>query len=155
LLRRALDHNVKVIVAHCAGLGTNDDLDNLGKKATNFEFFLRLMDEPRYQGLAFGDISAMTQFNRLGFPITTILQREDLQERLVNGSDYPLPAINFLILLKPLVRNGYITVEQRGLLSEIYKSNPLVFDFVLKRNLVAPGTNKRFAASIFQAHPDL
>ena len=28
LLRRALDHGVKVIVAHCAGLGTNEDLDS-------------------------------------------------------------------------------------------------------------------------------
>jgi predicted TIM-barrel fold metal-dependent hydrolase len=155
LLRRALDHGVKVIVAHCAGLGTNEDLDNPGNKATNFELFLRLMDDPGYQGLVFGDISAMTQFNRLGLPITTILQREDLHERLVNGSDYPLPAINFLILLKPLVRNGHITTEKHGLLSEIYKSNPLVFDFVLKRNLVAPGTNKRFPDSAFQSHPEL
>jgi predicted TIM-barrel fold metal-dependent hydrolase len=155
LLRRALDHGVKVIIAHCAGLGTNEDLDNPGKKVANFELFLRLMEEPRYQGLAFGDISAMTQFNRLGLPMTTILQREDLHERLVNGSDYPLPAINFLIHLKPLVRYGYLTTQRRGLLSEIYKSNPLVFDFVLKRNLVAPGTSKHFADSVFQAHPEL
>ncbi len=28
LLRRALDHGVKVIVAHCAGLGENEDLDD-------------------------------------------------------------------------------------------------------------------------------
>ena len=155
LLRRALDHGVKVILAHCAGLGTNEDLDNPGKTVSNFELFLRLMDEPRYEGLIFGDISAMTQFNRLGLPITTILLREDLHARLVNGSDYPLPAINFLIPMKPLVRHGYIKAEQMGLFREIYKSNPLVFDFVLKRNLVAPGTNKRFPDSVFQSHPEL
>src|SRR5688500_7690056 len=66
LLRRALDHGVKVIVAHCAGLGTNQDLDHPGRKAHNFELFLRLMEDPRYEGRVFGDISAMTQFNRVG-----------------------------------------------------------------------------------------
>ena len=30
----------------------------------NFDLFLRLMDEKRYEGLVFGEISAMTQFNR-------------------------------------------------------------------------------------------
>ena len=108
LLRRALDHGVKVIVAHCAGLGFNEDTDNPGKKAHNFEFFLRLMDESRYDGVIFGDISAITQFNRIGVPLQTILEREDLHSRLVNGSDYPLPAINFLIQTKPLVKGGFL-----------------------------------------------
>jgi predicted TIM-barrel fold metal-dependent hydrolase len=156
LLRKALDHGVKVIVAHCAGLGMNEDLDDPAKrKAHNFDLFLRLMDEPRYQGLVFGEISAMTQFNRVGRPLTTILQREDLHERLVNGSDYPLPAINFLILTKPLVKGGYITNEERILLKEIYRANPLIFDFVLKRCLKAPGTRKAFPDSVFHAHPEL
>ena len=65
LLRRALDHGVKVIVAHCAGLGTNEDLDSKDRKVVdNFDLFLRLMDEKRYEGLVFGELSAMTQFNR-------------------------------------------------------------------------------------------
>ena len=153
LLRRALDHGVKVIVAHCAGLGTNEDFDHPGKMAHNFELFLRLMDDSRYQGLVFGDISAMTQFNRLGLPMTTILKRQDLHTRLVNGSDYPLPAINFLILTRPLLKHGYITAEQRVMLREIYQANPLVFDFVLKRVVVAPGTNQGFAPSIFLENP--
>jgi hypothetical protein len=97
----------------------------------------------------------MTQFNRLGRPLTTILQREDLHSRLVNGSDYPLPAINFLILTRPLVKGGYITSDERILLKEIYRANPLVFDFVLKRCLKAPGTNKGLPESAFHAHPDL
>jgi predicted TIM-barrel fold metal-dependent hydrolase len=88
LLRRALDHGVKVIVAHCAGLGTNEDLDSRDRpQVDNFDLFLRLMDEKRYQGLVFGEISAMTQFNRVGKPLTTILAREDMQDRLFNGSD--------------------------------------------------------------------
>jgi hypothetical protein len=113
------------------------------------------MDEPRYQSLVFGEISATTQFNRLGKPLTTILQREDLHPRLVNGSDYPLPAINFLILTKPLAKQGYITSDERILLKEIYRANPLIFDFVLKRCLKAPGTSKGLPDSVFHVHPDL
>jgi uncharacterized protein len=155
LLRRPLDQGVKVIVAHCASLGTNEDLDHPGTKLHNFDLFLKLMDEPRYQELVFADISAMTQFNRIGKPLETILNREDLHSRLVNGSDYPLPAINFLILTKPLLRGGYINQDERALLKEIYQANPLVFDFVLKRCLRKPGTNRRLPASVFQSHSSL
>lgn len=150
LLRRALDHGVKVIVAHCAGLGTNEDLDSPERKqVSNFDLFLRLMNDKWYEGLVFGDISAMTQFNRIGRPLTTILEREDLQERLVNGSDYPLPAINVVIRTQPLVRSGYLTGEERERLNEIYDYNPLLFDFVLKRMLKLPGTERRLPAGLF------
>jgi len=92
LLRRALDHGVKVIVAHCAGSGQNEDLDDRDKpQRPNFDLFMRLIDDKKYEGLVFGEISAMTQFNRCGTPLTTILKRADLHDRLVNGSDYPLP----------------------------------------------------------------
>src|SRR5215218_42598 len=76
LLRRALDHGVRTIVAHCAGLGDNEDLDDPGRKRVhNFHLFMRLMDDKRYDGLAFGDISAMTQFNRVGHPLSTVIGR--------------------------------------------------------------------------------
>ena len=156
LLRRALDHGVKVIVAHCAGLGENEDLDRPDKKSThNFDLFMRLMNEKRYEELVFGEISAMTQFNRIGKPLTTILERADLHERLVNGSDYPLPAINVLIRTKPLVKGGYIERDERESLNEIYDYNPLLFDFVLKRTLRLPGTNKRLPAAIFMNNSSL
>ena len=32
---------------------------------SNFDLFMRLMDEKRYEGLLFGEISATTQRNRL------------------------------------------------------------------------------------------
>jgi predicted TIM-barrel fold metal-dependent hydrolase len=150
LLRRALDHGVKVIVAHCAGLGTNEDLDNRDRpKVHNFDLFMRLMDDKRYEGLVFGEISAMTQFNRLGKPLTTILEREDLHERLLNGSDYPLPAVNVLIRTRPLVKYGYITATEADSLKEIYSYNPLLFDFVLKRAIKLPGTQRRLPARLF------
>lgn len=156
LLRRALDHGVKVIVAHCAGLGDNEDLDHpQRRRVPNFDLFLRLMDEKRYEGLLFADISAMTQYNRTGKPLTTILQREDLHERLVNGSDYPLPAINVLIRTGALHKQGYITGEQRVWLNEVYDYNPLLFDLVLKRTIKIPGTHQRLPASIFMANAAL
>jgi hypothetical protein len=156
LLRRALDHGVRTIVAHCASLGFNKDLDDpSGKRVHNFQLFMRLMDDKRYEGLVFGDISAMTQFNRIGHPLSAVIGREDLHGRLVNGSDYPLPAINLLIRTRPLLRAGYINAEERDSLREIYRFNPLLFDYTLKRCLKLPGTNKRLPASVFQSNPAL
>ena len=154
LLRRPLEHGVKVVVAHCAGLGTNEDLDSGDRKQVdNFDLFMRLMDDKRFEGLVFGEISAMTQFNRAGRPLQTILAREDLHERLVNGSDYPLPAVNILIRLKPLVKSGYISADEGDSLREIYQYNPLLFDFTLKRSLKLPGTSRRLPAAVFMRDP--
>ncbi|HXC72182.1 MAG TPA: hypothetical protein VN644_19510 [Pyrinomonadaceae bacterium] len=156
LLRRALDQGVKVVVAHCAGLGTNEDLDDKDRKQVdNFDLFLRLMDEKRYEGLVFGEISAMTQFNRVGKPLHTILAREDLHERLVNGSDYPLPAVNILIRTRPLVKLGFLSKSEGESLKEVYDYNPLLFDFVLKRTLKLPGTSKSLPPSIFMTNAAL
>jgi len=156
LLRRPLEYGVKVIVAHCAGLGQNEDLESSNKTQTdNFDLFMRLMDDKRYEGFLFGEISAMTQFNRAGKPLTTILAREDLHERLVNGSDYPLPAVNILIRTTNLLKHGYITSGGRYMLNEIYHYNPLLFDFVLKRTLKLPGTNKRLPPSVFMVNAQL
>ena len=154
LLRRPLDHGVKVIVAHCAGLGTNEDLDDPSRKQVeNFDLFMRLMDDKRYEGLVFGETSAMTQFNRAGRPLKTILAREDLHDRIVNGSDYPLPAVNMLIRMRPLVRRGYITADEGDSLKEIYQYNPLLFDFTLKRTLKHPETRRPLPASVFTRAP--
>ncbi len=155
-LRRPLDHGVKVIAAHCAGLGENPDLDHPDRRLVpNFQLFMRLMEQKRYEGLLFGDISAMTQRNRLGVPLTTILERTDLHARLVNGSDYPLPAINIVISTGALARAGYITRAERTGLNEIYDYNPLLFDFVLKRTMTVPGAGQRLPASVFMANPVL
>jgi len=88
-------------------------------------------------------------------PMLTLLKRQDLHPRLVNGSDYPLPAVNFLIWTRSLVRDGFITATERNALNEIYDYNPLLFDFVLKRTLRHPQTKQKFAASMFMANPGL
>jgi predicted TIM-barrel fold metal-dependent hydrolase len=155
-LRKPLDMGVRVIIAHAASLGSCDDLDKgSGQTANCFDLFLRLMEERKYAGLLFGEISAMLQFNRMPVPFTTILQRQDLHARLVNGSDYPLPAINALIHTRSLARDGFITTAEREALNEIYDYNPLLFDFVLKRTIRHPETKQKLAASVFIMNPGL
>lgn len=155
LFRRPLEMGVKVVMAHCGSLGEDDDLDNPGETAKSFDLFMRLMDTPRYEGLLFGDLSAMTQFNRLPEPLIEIMKRKDLHHRLVDGSDYPLPAINIVIQTRSLVKHGLITREERKYLNEIYHYNPLLFDYVLKRTIHLPSTGERLPANIFQSHPAL
>ena len=154
-LRRALDAGVKVIMAHCASLGRNEDLDHPGKMAANFDLFLRMMGEKRYQGRLFGDLSAMTQVNRMPRPLLTLLRRPDLQGRLVNGSDYPLPAVNAVIWTRQMVVLGLITAKERKELDELFKVNPLLFDFVLKRTVREPTSGKGLAPKLFLANPEL
>ena len=116
---------------------------------------MEMFSDPRYEKLLFGEISALTQFNRMPVPFATLLARPDLHGRLVNGSDYPLPAINILIRTKSLARAGFITDQERAYLNEIYDYNPLLFDFVLKRTMRHPETKQKLAPSIFMANPGL
>jgi predicted TIM-barrel fold metal-dependent hydrolase len=148
-LRRPLDLGATVIVAHCASLGRNEDLDHPGKTAANFDLFLRLLDNPKYQGQLYGDLSAITQVNRLPRPLRTLLAR-DLDARLLNGSDYPLPGVDLVVWTRGLVQLKLITPAERKALNEIWQANPLLFDFVLKRTLRDPRTGRRFAATVFQ-----
>lgn len=158
-LRAALDAGVMVIVAHCAGLGRDEDLDAPSRRAVpSWDLFFRMMDEPRWRGLLFGDISAATQGNRTPEPLATVIRRADLHPRLVNGSDYPLPAVNIVIRTSKFVALGMITREERRALNEVYDVNPLLFDYVLKRTLRvrdADGREHRFPPSMFVEHPAL
>ncbi len=153
-LRRPLDLGVRVIVAHAASLGLNEDLDHPGTQASNFDLFARLMAEPRYQGRLFADLSALTQANRMPGPLTAILERPEWAPRLVNGSDFPLPAIDLVIWTRSMVQQGFLTKAERRALNEIYAANPLLFDFVLKRTLHHPTTGARLPAQVFGPMPE-
>ena len=72
---------------------------------------------------------------------------------VVNGIDYPLPAINIVIRTRSLQRAGFVSNKERLALNEIYKANPLLFDFVLKRTLHAPGSDRKLRKEIFTALP--
>lgn len=153
-LRRALDAGVKVVVAHCATLG--DDIDDDGKVRSSFDLFLRLMAEPRAKALLHGDISAITQRNRKTAAIRTLLERRDLHDRLLHGSDYPLPGIVPLTSPSALARAGLLPKGAVDDLDIVRQHNPLLFDFSLKRLLNWQGhsfspavfhTRRLFAAS--------
>jgi mannonate dehydratase len=156
LLRKPLDMGVTVVALHCASDGEEEDLDSREReRRSSFELFMRLMEDDRYEGRLFGEISAITFFNRLGTPLDTLLLRKDLHGRLLNGSDYPLPGVNFLIQTRQLAREGFIQPEERTLLNEIYGFNPLLFDFVVKRVVRHPETGAPFSPALFMLPQDL
>jgi len=147
-LRRALEHGVKVVIAHCGSLGNSIDTDKgvNGPLVSNFALFARLMDEERYNGLLFGDISAITQSDRL-YSLNTLIKRSDWHERLLYASDYPLPGIIPLVSLRQLQEQHYITEQQSAILEQVRHYNSLLFDFVLKRHLRVD--NQGFSKTVF------
>jgi predicted TIM-barrel fold metal-dependent hydrolase len=153
-LRRALDAGVTVVVAHCASLGEALDLDDPGgDRAPCFELFLRMMDDARFDGRLYGELSAVTQVNRRHV-LRTLLERDDLHARLVDGTDYPLPAVNAVIHTGLLEREGFLTADERVALNAIYERDPLLFDLALKRTLRHPETGARFPGAIFTRRLD-
>ncbi len=155
LFRKPLDMGVKVIMAHIASLGTNADIEGDGGQVENVDLMLRLFDDPAYEDLLFADISATLQSNRLPGPMLKILERPDLHHRLINGTDYPLPAINVVVSTRALVRHELIEAAERKALVEIYHYNPLLFDYVVKRRIRHPKTGQRFPPSMFVENPHL
>jgi predicted TIM-barrel fold metal-dependent hydrolase len=155
LLRRPLECGVTVVMAHAGNRGSSEDLDRPGKRARNFDLFLRLMDESGFRERLFGDISTVTQAMRSRNDLHVLLARTDLHSRLVNGSDYPLPAVGLFILPQLLRRSGCITAGECRHLGEISRINSLLFDFVLKRTLRHPKTGAQFPPDMFTAHPGL
>jgi mannonate dehydratase len=154
-LRHPLDHGVRVIAAHCATLGHSADLDrdrnpDKAPQAANFELFARLMDEKRYAKLLFGDISAVTQLNRVDH-LPALLTRAEWHERLLNGSDYPLPGMLPIFSLKALVSKGMLDDALVPALRELRQANALLFDFALKRNLRLG--RARFPERVFETRP--
>jgi uncharacterized protein len=149
-LRRALDAGVRVVVAHCASMGEDRDLDQgpNGPPTDSFALFSRLMDEPRHARLLHGDISAVTQVNRAGPALARLIEREDWHARLLNGSDYPLPGLMPIFSVEFIVSLGLIEPAAAPVLGEIRAHNPLLFDFVLKRSLRRGG--KGFAPRVFE-----
>jgi len=156
LLRRALDQGVKVIVAHCASLGSNFDLDfpvETRRNVSNFRLFMRMMENPAWEGLLFGDISAVVLNTRIDC-LQELLTSQHLHSRLVNGSDYPLIAAQVLISTRFHQYKGLITYAERIALNEIYNFNPILFELSLKRCLKGPNGEK-FPKSTFLMNSNL
>ncbi|MDR2637453.1 MAG: amidohydrolase family protein [Zoogloeaceae bacterium] len=138
-LRRALEAGARIVVAHCATTGKDEDFDHPSGAGTShcssFALFARLMDEPAWRGRLFGDISAITLRNRRPAIIRTLLERADWHPRLLNGSDYPLPGIIPLVSPASLARAGLLPREATTDLETLRNYNPLYFDLAVKRLL--------------------
>ncbi len=149
-MRRALDAGVRVIVAHCASMGTDIDRDAgaNGPVRQSFELFARLMDEPRAKGLLFGDISAIILRNREVKVIQALLERGDWHSRLLHGSDYPLPGILPLISPHTLAGAGLLPPEAVPDLEMLREHNPIYFDLAVKRLLAWKGQS--FPSQVFE-----
>ncbi|MDR4495155.1 MAG: amidohydrolase family protein [Nitrospirales bacterium] len=156
LLKKPLDMGVKVVMAHVASLGECEEEEAaICPTGTPYvDLAIQMLDDPKYEDLIFADISALTQFNRK-HNLDKILAKTSIHSKLINGSDYPLPAINIVIQTRTLVSSGHITSEEREALNEIYDYNPLLFDFVLKRTVRHSTTGAKFPASVFVEHPAL
>jgi mannonate dehydratase len=146
-LRRALDAGVRVVVAHCASLGEDRDLDRgeNGPYVDSFSLFARVFEKfPN----CYGDISAMTQVNRAGPALARVIENDAWHARLLNGSDYPLPGVMPIFSVDYLVSLKLLEPAVAPVLRDIRLHNPLLFDFVLKRVLRSGG--KSLAAGVFQ-----
>jgi len=155
-LKKPLDMGVKVVMAHVASLGecTEEDATICTPGTPYIDLAIEMLETPKYQNLLFADISALTQENRKD-NLDKVLAKRSIHSNLINGSDYPLPAVNIVIQTRTLESAGYITAKERELLNEIYDFNPLLFDFVLKRTLRHTKTGEKFPPSVFVEHSSL
>ena len=154
-LRRALDAGVKVVVAHGASFGSGLDLDapeGERREMKAFDLFLRMLDEKQYERTLFADISALSALNRSGRALREMIKAEGYHHRLVNGSDYPMPALGFFFSTSKLRYEGYLTDEERRLCNKVFDANPMLFDFAVKRSLKVEenGRTYRFAPRVFE-----
>jgi predicted TIM-barrel fold metal-dependent hydrolase len=147
LVRAALEHGVRVVIAHCASLGTALDLDRGRPRAVSaFSLFARLMDED-WGGRLLGDVSVVLQANRGPDVARTLFTREDWHARLLHGSDYPLPGIPAAIRLPALVSAGLLDTTDMPALEQLREHNPLLFDLAMKR--LARWRGARLSPAVF------
>jgi mannonate dehydratase len=146
-LRRPLDAGVRVVVAHCASMGEDRDLDKGpgGPYVDSFSLFARVFE--KYPN-CFGDLSAMTQVNRAGPALKRVIEEKAWHARLLNGSDYPLPGVMPIFSVDYLVSLGVIAESAAPVLRDIRSHNALLFDFVLKRALRSGSS--ALPASVFE-----
>lgn len=150
-VRAALERGVRVVIAHCASLGSALDLDlKRPREVPAFSLFARLMDED-WGGRLLGDISVVLQTNRQPDVGRTLLTRQDWHARLLHGSDYPLPGIPAAVRLPALVSAGLLDAADAPALAQLREHNPLMFDLALKR--VAHWRGARFSAAVFATRP--
>jgi len=142
LLRKPLDQGVKVIVAHCASLGSNQDLDNKSSSnKSNFVLFKRLMNDPNYKLNCCADISAINLINREAKEIHQIIENQEWHPRLLYASDFPLTGVMPIISSKNLAANGLIEKSHVDFLNSVRPYSSWLYDFLIKRLMQSNGSS--------------
>ena len=154
-LSSALDEGVSVVMLHAGrdGIERSPGLD--GHRRAYADRFFEMMR--RYRANLFGEISAIPYLGTHKL-FEALVADPGLCTRLVNGSDYPAPAVPGIDPTERLLRAGYLADDgtegaglaerRRDALREIRRYNPLLFDFVLKRTLRIGG--RRLPRCVFQ-----
>jgi len=153
-LRRALDAGVRVVAAHCATMGQSKDLSAPGHPLkSSFELFRRMLDENEHETLLFGGLSALTLRNRDHSLIHELLSDTAIHPRLVNGSDYPVIAVDPVISISALVAAELLDENDESPLRGVFVANSLLFDLVLKRRLrtLRAGEPRSFSPLVFES----
>ena len=155
-LAPALEEGVTVLMLHAARDGVERMPAADGMRKSYADRFFEMM---RTHGAnLFGEISVLPYLGTHVL-LERLLAEPGVAERLVNGSDYPAPAIPGIDPTGRLFRAGYLrdasetdetpARKRRDALKEIRRHNPLLFDFVLKRTIRVNG--RRLPASIFRS----
>ncbi len=121
-LRLPLEEEVTVIAAHCATSGQSHGEANLARLLPLFAQFSNL----------YADISALTQVNRLGH-LQRVLVRREIHDRLLYGTDMPLPATRLTSPWFHLFRLGPMEARRLAAIG-----NPWDQDVALKLALGMP-----------------
>lgn len=117
-----LTMGVTVIAAHIATTGESHGEDNFERVLPMFKQYPNL----------YGDISSLTQINKLGF-MRKVVSAPELQGRLIYGTDWPL---QFFPLVSPWYHLGDISIKQAFTISFI--RNQWDRDVALKRAMGIP-----------------
>lgn len=145
-LEPALRAGVQVIMLHSGRDGVEHEPGQDGQRRSHFERFRQIM--AAYPDHAFGELGAVPYLGTARI-LDSMIADPSIACRLVDGSDYPNPAIAVINPTGRLLRDGYLrwegdaddaaAIARKDALDEIYGYNPLLFDFVLKRTIRVNG----------------
>lgn len=86
-----------------------------GPEVACFSLFSRMMEEPQFVGMLFGDHSTVTESSRVGPLPRRVLERSHWHGRLLNGSDYPLPGYIPEVSINRLAQYKFIHCSAIGI----------------------------------------
>ena len=147
--------NLKIIFAHVGSEGQSRNKQ--GDLKDNFELVLELMEQ--FPTQLYADLSAFSSVPARAKYLPRLLQRPDLFDRFIYGSDYPIPCILPLFKLNLFFLEYYKLLDHIENLSqfktdlfELYQHNPLLSALILMKNMAYKQQhlpNKIFYQTIF------